>query len=218
MPRASASAAATRRCRRTATHDLAAAGYPERRAADLQVGLHAELRDRLEEHLRATAEDRDQRLLHQVERHPAERLRRRRLRPAVHRQPRHGGRQGLRPAGGDAVRPVAFDLAAGYTNARYTKNSPSDAQAQPLAARRRCHLRPGGHQQRPGRDSAVDGRRGAGVQLPHRAARCLRAARLGVSEPQPLAGCAAGPEQQRDLQLRPLYTLPPRPSPRCAAG
>ncbi len=78
---------------------------PERRAAHVQVRLHAKLRDRLQERLRRLAEDRDQRLLHQVGSDPAEHLCRGRLRPAVHRQSGHGGGLGRRPTGRDEVRP-----------------------------------------------------------------------------------------------------------------
>ena len=84
--------------------DLAAAGFPN--GAPLTYGSDNTQNFEVgaKNAFGRLAEGRDQRVLHQVAGHPAEPVCGRQLRPAVHRQPRRGGRQGLRPAGEYGVR------------------------------------------------------------------------------------------------------------------
>ena len=118
--------------------------------------------------------------------------------------------------GGDVQAQMQFgavhvDLAAGYTSARFSQDAPLGCQTQvdptpddPLPGQQRqCHLRPGRASTTPPVPSPPwTVASGSSTTSTSGRARCLRARRLGVREPQPLACRRAGSAQRRDLQLR----------------
>ena len=159
------------------------------------------------------AQDRHQRLLHQVEQDPAERVHRGQLRPAVHRQPGHRGREGLRSAGRGAIWAAASpsSLSAGYTDARFTKDSPSD-----LAVGGRGHLGRSRHQLRARHEPALVHRVRPAIQLQALDHDAFVRADWEYTSRNPWLAPVQDPAQQ-SIRIRLTRIRCPRPAiPRCA--
>jgi len=137
-------------------------------------------------HCRSAA-NRHEPLLHQVERHPAERIRGRcglqftdNLGTAV---AWGGDVQGELVLGGG----FSLEAAVGYTSARF-----HEGLAGRTGNQGRRDLRRGGDQLRARHESALDCDRRPAIQLQGDGTRCLRPAGLGIHQPQPVARAGPG--------------------------